>query len=63
MPPARAKQAPSPAPSPEQDTVILADVTFVKLLENLEPKCPSVREVIFLTDERWAKGPVGVRGA
>lgn len=35
-----------------QDTVILADVSFVKLLENLAPKLRTVRDIIFLTDER-----------
>ena len=35
-----------------QDTVILADVSFVRLLESLVPKLRSVREVVLLTDER-----------
>lgn len=35
-----------------QDTVIMADITFAKLLENLKPKLRTVREIIFLTDER-----------
>ncbi|GAB4814048.1 hypothetical protein N2152v2_001094 [Parachlorella kessleri] len=38
-----------------QDTIIMADISFAKLLENLAPKLRSVREFIFLTDERQAR--------
>ena len=37
-----------------QDTIIMADISFAKLLENLAPKLRTVREFIFLTDERHA---------
>lgn len=45
-----------------QDTVILADVSFVKLLENLAPKLRTVRDIIFLTDERCVGGAGGGEG-
>lgn len=35
-----------------QDSIIMADTTFVGLLESLLPRCPSVQHVVLLTDER-----------
>lgn len=34
---------------PLQDSVILADTTFVGLLESLVPRCPSVKHVVLFT--------------
>ena len=35
-----------------QDSVIMADTTFIGLLESLLPRCPSVQHVILLTGGR-----------
>lgn len=41
--------APAPLPLAGQDSIIMADTTFVGLLESLLPRCPSVRHVVLLT--------------
>ena len=38
------------------DSVILADACFAELLERLAPGLPSVRHVVYLTDDRCAPG-------
>ncbi|KAL4431736.1 hypothetical protein ABPG77_002952 [Micractinium sp. CCAP 211/92] len=45
-----------------QDSVILADSCFAGLVEALLPRCPSVRHVILLTDERHMPKRSKLRG-